>query len=108
MKLCERIWIGVCLSAAAVPLWSQADAPRTQPAPAYGTGVVENTDTQMMPPPTVSGQLYSEVGTSLERHNYLRAGVAFTAAYSDNVSGSTASTSGSAGDESYSVFPTLG
>ena len=108
MKLCERIWVGLCLSAVAVPLWSQANTPPTQPVPAYGTGVVENSDSRMMPPPTVSGQSYPEVGTSQERHNYLRAGVAFAAAYSDNVAESTGSTFQSVSDESYSVFPTLG
>ena len=114
MKLGERILVGLCLSAVAVPLWSQGTAPTTQPttsttqpAPAYGTGVTENTDSQMMPPPTVSGQSYPTVGTSQERSNYLRAGVTFMGAYSDGVLGSTGSISRPIDDESYSILPTV-
>lgn len=108
MKRFEKIWVGLVLSAVGVPLWSQTANPQTQTVAAYGAGSgVENTDSQMTPPPPVSGQSYPQVGTSQERSNYLRAGVTFTAAYSDNIVGSTRSNSGPVSDESYSVFPTV-
>ena len=108
MKLFEKICVGLVLSAVGVPLWSQTDSPQNQPVAAYGAGSgVDNTDSQMTPPPPVSGQSYPQVGTSQERSNYLRAGVTFTGAYSDNVLGSTGTNSEPVSDESYSVFPTL-
>ena len=108
MKRFEKICVGLLLSAAAVPLWSQVDNSPTQPVAAYGTGSgTENTDSRMMAPPPVSGQSYPQVPTSQERSNYLQAGVTFSTAYSDNIVGSTGSNSGPVSDESYSVFPTL-
>jgi hypothetical protein len=108
MKRFEQICLGLMLSAAVVPLWSQVDNSQTQPVAAYGTGSgTENTDSQMMAPPPVSGQSYPQMPTSQERSNYLQAGVTFSAAYSDNIVGSTGSNSGPISDESYSVFPTL-
>ena len=107
MKRFDQICLGLMLSAAAVPLWSQDNSP-TQPVAAYGTGSgTENTDSRMMAPPPVSGQSYPQVPTSQERSNYLQAGVTFLSAYSDNIVGSTGSNSGPVSDESYSVFPTL-
>ena len=42
----------------------------------------------MQTPPPVSGQSYPTSGTSSERSNYLRGGLAFTGAYTDNALGS--------------------
>jgi hypothetical protein len=107
MKRFDQICLGLMLSAATVPLWSQDDS-QTQPVAAYGTGSgTENPDSRMMAPPPVSGQSYPQVPTSQERSNYLQAGVTFLSAYSDNVVGSTGPNTGPVSDESYSVFPTL-
>src|SRR6266487_2406536 len=101
MKLCEQICVGLLLAAAAVPLWSQVDNPPTQPVAAYGTGSgTETTDSQMMTPPPVSGQSYPQAPTSQERSNYLRGGVTFTGAYSDNVTSATTSNLVTVSDES--------
>jgi len=60
---------------------------------------------RMLVPPPVSGQSYSVTPLSQERSNYLRYGVAFTGAYSDNA---VAGGSGHpVSDISYSVAPTL-
>jgi len=108
MRRFEKTCVGLLVLAAAVPLWSQVDNSPTQPVAAYGTGSgTENTDSRMMTPPPVSGQSYPAGPASQERSNYLRAGVTFTSAYSDNLVGSTGSNSGPVSDESYSVFPTL-
>ena len=108
MRRFEKTCVGLLVLAAAVPLWSQVDTSPTQPLAAYGTGSgTENSDSRMMTPPPVSGQSYPATPGSQERSNYLRAGVTFTSAYSDNLVGSTGSNSGPVSDESYSVFPTL-
>lgn len=59
----------------------------------------------MLTPPPVSGENYSMGFTSETRSNYLRGGVTFTSAYSDNVLGGNSSNPVS--DISYSVFPTI-
>lgn len=108
MKLVEKICAGLLLGAASVPLWSQVNNPPTQPVAAYGTGSgTENTDGRMLTPPTVSGQSYPQVPISQDRSNYLRAGLTFSSAYSDNVLGNTGSNASPVSDVSYSVFPTL-
>ena len=61
----------------------------------------------MMTPPPVSGQSYPVAPTSQERSNYLRGGVTFSTAYSDNVLGATGSNSAPVSDVSYSVWPTI-
>ena len=48
-----------------------------------------NTEDRMLTPPVVSAELYPVSPESQERSNYLRGGVAFTTAYSDNVLGGT-------------------
>jgi hypothetical protein len=60
---------------------------------------------RMLTPPPVSGQAYPLSLASEERANYLRGGVTFTTAYSDNVLGATSLTPVS--DVSYSVWPTI-
>jgi len=91
------------------PVWSQEQ--RLVPAPAATgpiTGISMSSDTdadRMLTPPPVSGQSYPLSFTSEERSNYLRGGVTFNTAYSDNVLGSTTGTPVS--DVSYSVWPTI-
>jgi hypothetical protein len=64
-----------------------------------------NTGDRMLTPPPVSGQSYPLATVSEERSNYLRGGITFNAAYSDNVLSSTSSAPVS--DVSYSVWPTI-
>ena len=60
----------------------------------------------MLAPPPVSGESYPGLPIcSEERANYLRGGVTFNTAYSDNVLGATSATPVS--DVSYSVWPTI-
>jgi hypothetical protein len=88
-----------------VPLWSQTDNTSASPAQtaAENTEAVAESDTRMVTPPPVSGQAYPIVLTSQERSNYLRGGLSFTAAYTDNALGSFEGTALS--DKSYSVAP---
>ena len=83
----------------ATPLWSQVSSPGEESVNA------PNAENRMLTPPVVSGQAYPVAGASEERSNYLRGGVAFTTAYSDNVMGS--SSGNPVSDISYSVWPTL-
>ena len=100
-------WVGLGLILlAGAPVWSQ-DEPRTVPATA-ATGPVSDVpstdDTgRMLTPPPVNGQSYPAVPTSEERSNYLRGGVAFTGAYTDNAVGPVNGQPVS--DVSYSVAP---
>jgi hypothetical protein len=57
----------------------------------------------MMTPPPVSGQSYPASNSAGERSNYLRGGVAFSSAYTDNALGSI--TDHPVSDVSYSVAP---
>jgi hypothetical protein len=59
----------------------------------------------MLTPPPVSGQSYPTTFSSGERSNYLRGGLAFTSAYTDNAIGSV--TGKPVSDVSYSVAPFL-
>jgi len=105
MKLFETITVGLVLLATA-SLWSQ-DEQRPVPSPA-ATGPVsevsinEDADRMQTPPP-VSGQSYPTSVISGERSNYLRGGLAFTSAYTDNAVGSVNGPPVS--DVSYSVAP---
>jgi hypothetical protein len=65
---------------------------------------VEDTNHMQTPPP-VSGMTYPVSFTSEERANYLRGGVSFTSAYSDNAFGSI--NGHPVSDVSYSVWPTV-
>ncbi len=106
MKLFDTISVGLVLLAAA-PLWSQ-DEQRPLPAPAatgpISSDVSTNEDAdRMQTPPPVSGQAYPISFTSGERSNYLRGGLAFTTAYTDNAVASVNGTPLS--DVSYSIAP---
>lgn len=108
-----RIFNSTCLGLAllaSLPAWSQ-EGQRTTPA-AAATGPIVNASTssgsepdRMLIPPPVSGEAYPIWLGSEERANYLRGGVTFNTAYSDNVLGATSATPVS--DLSYSVWPTI-
>jgi hypothetical protein len=104
MKRLHRIFVGLVLFTA-VPVWSQVNNAPAQPVPAMvGMDNTANQyDDRMQPPPAVSGQTYPISLTSQERSNYLRGGVAFTSAYSDNALGG--STGSPVSDVSYSIAP---
>ena len=84
-----------------LPLLAQVEA-----APAATTAAqpaVE--DTQMQTPPPVSTGSYPSTPLSEDRSNYLRGGLTFNTAYSDNVLGST--NGHPVSDVSYSIWPTI-
>jgi hypothetical protein len=109
MRISSSLRLGFVLLASA-PLWSQ-EQPRTVPVPAASapiTGLFVSGDSdadRMLTPPPVSGEAYPLWFSSEEHANYLRGGVTFNTAYSDNVLGATSTTPVS--DVSYSVWPTI-
>ncbi len=107
MKLLHSICVGLLLLPAAA-LWSQDD---NTPKPHAPVNVIDYTadtsEDRMVTPPPVSGQSYPVAPVSQERSNYLRGGVTFLTAYSDNVLGTTGSTGAPVSDVSYSVWPTI-
>jgi hypothetical protein len=109
MRISRSIWWGLLLLAAA-PAWSQENSPAS-PVPAVSGPLIsfsandyDNADRMLTPPP-VSGQAYPVSLTSEERSNYLRGGVTFSTAYSDNVLAGTDTNPVS--DVSYSLWPTI-
>ena len=91
---------------AGVPLWSQVNtAPDTTAVPAATdtTAAPAAVDDRMQTPPPVSGAAYPTTYTAEQRSNYLRGGLTFTTAYSDNVLGGI--TSNPVSDVSYAIFP---
>src|ERR1700723_842606 len=98
MKLFERICVGL-LALPAATLWSQVDNTPAAPVPAV-VGP-ESTSDQMQTPPPVSGQSYP----TAQRSTYLRGGVAFPSAYTDNALGSV--NGHPVSDVSYSIWPNL-
>jgi hypothetical protein len=101
---------------AASPLWPQS--PPAAPVPAVSgvqNGDVPNSDStnndsdpnsaRMLTPPPASGITYPVAVGAEERANYLRAGVTFNTAYSDNVLAGASATPLSS--VSYSVWPTI-
>jgi hypothetical protein len=110
MKSLQRVCIGLLLSAA-IPVWSQDTASAT-PAPAVSAApgdankpIANNNNDLMQTPPPVSGQAYPIVVGSAERSNYLRGGVFFSSAYTDNAVGAVNGQPIS--DISTSIMPTL-
>lgn len=101
MKLYQHIVLGL-LVLSAMPLWSQVSDTSASELGVLSQG---SSDDQMKTPPPVSGQSYPTQVTSEERSNYLRGGLAFTTAYTDNALGSVGGKPVS--DISYSVGPTL-
>jgi hypothetical protein len=82
-----------------VPLWSQEDTS------AAGAASATADDSRMMTPPPVSGASYASEGTAQERSNYVRGGLTFNSAYTDNLLGGTSGKPVS--DLSYSIWPTI-
>src|ERR1700692_608074 len=103
MRLLEQSSLGLFLLVA-VPLWSQVET--TAATASLSTLGPGSSDDPMKTPPPVSGQPYPTQVTSEERSNYLRGGLAFTTAYTDNALGSIGG-SKPVSDVSYSVGPTL-
>src|SRR5271165_1930685 len=110
MKLLATISAGLMLLTAPA-LWSQ-EQPRPAPAPAVSgpvsdavisDAVINDEHDHMLTPPPVSGQSYPTAPTAEERSNYLRGGLAFTTAYTDNAVGPVNGLPVS--DVSYSVAP---
>lgn len=99
-------------SVLALPGWAQTDnTPASQstgvdntPASASSDNAVVSNDRMLTPPP-VSGQTYPMALSSEERSNYLRGGLNFTSAYTDNALGGLNATPVS--DVSYSVYPSI-
>jgi hypothetical protein len=124
MRIANSVWFGVALLLVRVPAGAQDNTPAA-PAPSAGSAQtstsvnsstsanvdysvnIDASETPMLTPPPVSGQSYPVAPVSQERANYLRGGVTFASAYSDNVLGSTAASSKPVSDVSYSVWPTL-
>jgi hypothetical protein len=94
-----------CLSLllATVPAWTQAAPAADAPAVAV-TGLVDTGDRMLAPPP-VSGEDYPVVFTSEARTNFLRGGITFDFAHSDNILGGESASPVS--DQSYSIWPTI-
>jgi len=99
-----------------MPLWSQTEnTTPQQPVPPLvgmdnGTPIAdgyapETDNTRMLVPPPVSGRTYTVLPLSQERSNYLRYGVSFTGAYSDNALGGA--NGHPISDVSYSAAPIL-
>jgi hypothetical protein len=80
------------------PLWAQSDSNANGNEPA-----IPLMDTNMLTPPPVSGQSYPTALGSEERANFLRYGVSFNSAYSDNTLGGPTPVS----DVNYSIWPTI-
>jgi hypothetical protein len=111
MKISNSIWLGMVLLASA-PVWAQPqDDKPVAPVPAVSGPLLaipvnnDNGEDRMLVPPPVSGESYVTAFTSEERANYLRGGITFNTAYSDNVLGATSTAPVS--DVSYSVWPTI-
>jgi hypothetical protein len=88
------LFLVFCWSA---PLWSQVEPSAT------GGDYTLDDSTRMMTPPPVSGNSFPTGVGSEMRSNYVAAGMAFTAAYTDNLY--QLQTGSSVNDESYSFFP---
>jgi len=95
----SRFYLAIALFVA-LPLWSQVNDNGTAAANDAGAD-----DSRMLTPAPVSGAAYPMIPESQERSNYLRAGVVFNTAYSDNVLGGI--TAKPVSDVDYSVWPTI-
>ena len=95
MRHFKQICAGLIMLLAST-LWSQVGNTPAQP---------DNNDSRMLTPPPVSGQTYPTAFASEERSNYLRGGVTFTNAYTDNAVGAV--NGHPVSDVSYSVAPMI-
>jgi hypothetical protein len=108
-RILRQAGLGIVL-ATGIPLWSQVnttpDAAATTPgADATSAAAAAVTDDRMQTPPPVSGVAYPTTYGAEERSNYLRGGLTFTTAYSDNVLGGI--TANPVSDVSYSILPNI-
>ena len=108
--------LGLSVVIAARTAWSQTESNTSQqPVPAMigvnnsatpaDTYTPDTSGDRMTTPPPVSGQTYPIAATSEERANYLRGGLSFTGAYTDNAVGSV--NGHPISDISYSVAPMI-
>lgn len=111
MRISNSFWIGMILLSG-LPLWPQQSQSQQAPVPAAANAPLfagaqnsDDTGSRMLTPPPVSGESYPTAFASEERANYLRGGVTFNSAYSDNVLGGLSATPVS--DVSYSLWPTV-
>src|SRR5258708_32809139 len=98
------MWIRVCLSFAllvTMPGWSQVTT-----GAGAGLGYTDGLGSsgEMRTPPPVNGDSYPTVAGAEVRSNYLRAGLAVTTAYSDNVLGDAFKP---VSDVAYLINPTI-
>jgi len=84
---------------ATVRLWSQVDTNPTEATTSPAD------DARMLTPPPVSGAAYPTEVASETRSNYVRGGLTFNSAYTDNLLGGTEGKPIS--DISYSIWPTI-
>ena len=113
----QKLIVMVLVSLIALPLCSQTEnAAQQSPVPAM-VGInnsatpaesynLDKSEDRMVTPPPVSGQAYPVMLASESRSNYVRAGLSFTGAYTDNVLG-TVPSSRPISDESYSMEPMI-
>lgn len=100
----HKICAGLCMLAASAA-WAQVDSNPQVPANSEPV-VVGHPEDRMHAPPLVTGTTYDREFTSEEeRGNYLRYGMAFTAAHTDNALGGLSSNRVS--DFSYSLAPII-
>ncbi len=105
-----QVCVGLSMFAA-TSLWAQVGASVNQPAPAFGAAgnnadnANNQSSDQMVAPPPVSGQNFATAPASAERSNYLRGGLIFTTAYTDNAQGPV--NGHQVSDVSYSLAPMI-
>ena len=104
MKSVGKIWIASFVLAATAA-WAQGgQSSQTQPSDSEEV-VVEHPEDRMQAPPPVTGLNYDTTFMSEERGNYLRYGMAFMTAHTDNALGGLSSDRIS--DFSYSLAPSI-
>jgi hypothetical protein len=104
MTRLRTICTGLCLLAATA-LWAQVNAiPQTREEDSEPL-VVGHPEDRMQAPPPVTGMSFDRAFTSEEQGNYLRYGMSFTTAHTDNALGGLSGNQAS--DFSYSLAPTI-
>jgi hypothetical protein len=105
MKRIRTICLGLVVLGVA-PLWAQVEnSPQSEESQPEAT-VINHPEDRMQTPPPVTGLSSPTVFTTEGRANYLRYGIAFTTAYTDNGLGSISGKPIS--DVNYSIAPIAG
>jgi hypothetical protein len=91
-RVCVALVVLVC-----VPAWCQKGSDGEEPKNDSAQ------EAQLSVPPPVNGQAYSTAFVGESKSNYLRAGVSFSTAYSNNINGGDPAIS----SMSYSIWPTI-